>query len=281
MATTETMGPPRHRGEVNAMSNEALRYEGVSKSFGDGPRSVQALDRVDLVVERGEFLVLFGPSGCGKSTLLNMAAGLMRPTTGRVLRDGELVRDVSSKVGYLTQHDTLLPWRTAERNVSLGLEIQKVARRERAQRVQEALDLVGLNGFERHYMRQLSGGMRKRVALARTLICDPPIILMDEPYGALDAQLRMALQEQLLKVWRQRQLTIVFVTHDLGEAIALADRIVVFSPRPGRIKRIVEVAIPRPRELTRINMHPEYLRIYEQLWSELSHGEDPSEVEVG
>ena len=226
------------------------------------------LQDISLSVRAGEFLVLLGPSGCGKSTLLNVAAGTLRPTSGSVLYDGAPLQGINRGAGYLTQDDTLLPWRTVENNVGIALELkfhQKSASRK-AELVRSLIELVGLTGFEGFHPGRLSGGMRKRVALARSLIYDPALLLMDEPFGALDAQMKIVMQSELLRIWEQTRKTVVFVTHDLGEAIVLADRVAVFTKRPGTIRDIVTIDLPRPRNTTEIHRLPRFGELYEQLW---------------
>jgi len=246
-----------------------VALEGVGKQFFRQGQPLVACRDVNLEVKRGEFVALVGPSGCGKSTLLNMVAGLMRPSTGRVWYDGRLVGDVNRQVGYMTQRDNLLPWRTVERNIGIALEIAGVAGEERKRRVERFVNLVGLSGFESHYPAELSGGMRKRVALARTLIYDPQTLLMDEPFGALDAQLKLILHGELLRIWEQSHKTILFVTHDLTEALTLADRIVVLSSRPGTIKMAQLVDLPRPRDVFKVRFTERFGQLHEVLWSAL------------
>jgi NitT/TauT family transport system ATP-binding protein len=244
---------------------------GVGKRFVTRDRVVEALQPIDLAIRHHEFVALVGPSGCGKSTILNMIAGLLPPSTGVVSYDGAPISGVNRAVGYMTQKDTLLPWRTAADNVRIALELKCRAMKRAAAnaRVAQMLELVGLTGFERHYPAELSGGMRKRVALARTLIYEPETLLMDEPFGALDAQLKLLMLDQLQELTRQRRMTVVFVTHDLGEAITLADRVVVFSARPGRIRAVRELDLPRPRDVFRIRFTEAFAHLHEQLWDEL------------
>jgi NitT/TauT family transport system ATP-binding protein len=244
---------------------------GVGKTFVTRDREVEALQPIDLAVLDHEFVALVGPSGCGKSTILNLIAGLLQPSGGVVSYDGMAVSELNRQVGYMTQKDTLLPWRTAADNIRIALELKcrAVPRAEAAARVAQMIDLVGLTGFERHYPAELSGGMRKRVALARTLIYEPETLLMDEPFGALDAQLKLLMLDQLQELTRQRRMTVVFVTHDLGEAITLADRVVVFSARPGRIRTVRSVDLPRPRDVFRIRFTEDFSHLHEALWDEL------------
>jgi NitT/TauT family transport system ATP-binding protein len=248
-----------------------LELIGAGKTFHVRGQAVTALQPVDLAVGTQEFVALVGPSGCGKSTTLNLIAGLLRPSAGQVLYDGAPINGLNRRVGYITQKDTLLPWRTAAANIGVALELQAraVPKAEARERVAQLIDLVGLRGFENHYPGELSGGMRKRVALARTLIYEPECLLMDEPFGALDAQLKLLMQDQLQQLVHQRRMTVLFVTHDLGEAIALADRVVVFSARPGRIRAIRDVALPRPRDVFKMRFTEAFGRLHEALWDEL------------
>ena len=256
---------------ISESARDKIELDSVSKSFTARERTVPALLTTRLTVSQHEFVALVGPSGCGKSTILNMIAGLSAPTSGRVLYDGEPVTQINRRVGYLTQKDTLLPWRTAAENIGIPLELAcyNVSVGERRDRVARMVDLVGLSGFENHYPGELSGGMRKRAALARTLIYGPETLLMDEPFGALDAQLKLVMHSELLRLTEHHAMTVVFVTHDLAEAIALADRVVVFGGRPGTIKTIREVAIPYPRDVFRVRFTAEFSRLYEDLWDQL------------
>jgi NitT/TauT family transport system ATP-binding protein len=232
-------------------------------------RAFLALHGVNLAIQQGRFVSFVGPSGCGKSTLLNMIAGLVRPTDGAVVYKGAPVAGVNTDVGYITQDDNLLPWRTLLENVEVALEFRGVGSAERRARALAFIERVGLRGFEHHYPHELSGGMRKRTALVRTLIYEPDVILMDEPFGPLDAQTRVILQDELLRLWEGTGKTIVFVTHDLVEAIALSDEIVLFSRAPGTIKRVYPVPIARPRDVFRIHTDPEFPAFFDQLWRDL------------
>jgi NitT/TauT family transport system ATP-binding protein len=251
-----------------------LETRGVYKVYvtrGRGePRPMTALRDINLGVRRGEFLSLIGPSGCGKSTVLNMFAGLVEPTDGEVLHDGRPVRGVNTRVGYVTQDDNLLPWRTALANVEIALELKGMPRAARQARAHQYLARVGLAGFEHHYPHELSGGMRKRASIVRTLVDESVnVILMDEPLGPLDAQTRLLLQDELLQLWQGTGRTVVFVTHDLVEAIALSDRIAIFTSAPGRIKEIRQVSIPRPRDVFHIHEAPGFSEIYDAIWADL------------
>ncbi|MCP3400856.1 ABC transporter ATP-binding protein [Bradyrhizobium sp. CCGB20] len=247
----------------------AVELRGVGKTFSSRNGRVDVLCGLDFSLQNGEFLAIVGPSGSGKSTVLNLLAGLDQPTAGRVLCQGAPVAAVNTGIGYLTQHDSLLPWRTVEQNIAVPLELRNVDRAEIAARVHDVIVQVGLQGFERHHPSQLSGGMRKRAMLARTLIYDPPVLLMDEPFGPLDAQLKLALQGELLELWSARRKTVVFVTHDIVEAITLADRVLVFSARPCQIRLDEPIAIPRPREVHEVRFHPAFEEHYRRLWAAL------------
>ncbi|MGG0716233.1 ABC transporter ATP-binding protein [Robertmurraya massiliosenegalensis] len=230
-----------------------------------------ALKDVSLSIKKGEFVSLVGPSGCGKSTILNLVAGLSFPSAGEVFKEGKQVNRLNVGIGYVTQDDNLFPWRNVLENVTYGLEIAGVARKERTERAQVLIEKVGLKGFENHYPHQLSGGMRKRAAIIRTLVCDPDIILMDEPFGPLDAQTRTVLQNDLLELWEGTGKTILFVTHDLVESIALSDRVVVFSSSPGTIKSIYSISLPRPRDVFHIHEAPGFTDLHNKLWTDIRH----------
>jgi NitT/TauT family transport system ATP-binding protein len=224
----------------------AFTINAVSKVF-DGPTPVQALRDVSLSIAEGEFVTFLGPSGCGKSTLLEIMAGLQQPSQGNVRLGTEEVRGPSGRVGMVFQDASLYPWRTVSRNVELGLELRGVPAAERRRTAGDYLELVGLAGFENAYPHQLSGGMRQRVGIARALAIQPDVLLMDEPFGAVDHLTRLQLQRDLLDIWLRHRRTITFVTHDVAEAVFLADRVALFSPSPGRIQRIWEVRADRPR----------------------------------
>lgn len=249
-----------------------VEFEDVSKVFFKGTVPVKALGRLNLSVREGELLAVVGPSGCGKSTLLNMTAGLMVPGTGAIRYKGRPVAGANTHVAYVTQKDNLLPWRTVEQNVRLPLEMgpnRHLSEAEKRGRVARYIGMVGLAGFEHHYPKELSGGMRKRAQLARSLVYEPDTLLMDEPFGALDAQLKLMLQAELLKTWEGSGKTMILVTHDLTEAISLADRVIVMSGRPGRIIAIADIRLPRPRDVFHIRFQPEFGAYFEELWSAL------------
>jgi NitT/TauT family transport system ATP-binding protein len=248
-----------------------LEARNVYKVFvARGGKARTALRNVELTVQRGEFVCLVGPSGCGKSTVLNMFAGLVTPTDGTITHDGRVITNVNTRVGYITQDDNLLPWRSVLANVELALECKGVARAERRGKALDYLARVGLTGTEELYPHELSGGMRKRVSIVRTLVDDSvDVILMDEPFGPLDAQTRLILQDELLRLWQGTGRTIVFVTHDIVEAIALSDRIAIFTSVPGSIKDIREVTLPRPRDVFHIHETPGFSAIYDAIWNDL------------
>lgn len=248
-----------------------LEARNVYKVFiASGGQAKTALRNVELSVRRGEFLCLIGPSGCGKSTVLNMFAGLVAPSEGNVLHDGRAITDVNTRVGYVTQDDNLLPWRSTVANVELALECKGVGRAERRKRAINYLARVGLKGHEELYPHELSGGMRKRVSIVRTLVDESvEVILMDEPFGPLDAQTRLILQDELLRLWQDSGRTIIFVTHDIVEAIALGDRIAIFTSVPGTIKDVCDVALPRPRDVFHIHETPGFSEIYDAIWNDL------------
>ena len=248
-----------------------IRLSQAAKTFQVRGANIEALQPSDLDIRPREFIALVGPSGCGKSTILNMIAGLMRPTSGQVLYDGQQVTGPNRRVGYMTQKDTLLPWRTTRDNIGIALELKShlTPRAEAEERVREIIEQVGLKGFENHTPAELSGGMRKCAAMARTLIYEPETLLMDEPFGALDSQLKLLMINQLQSLTQHRRMTVVFVTHDLGEAITLSDRIVVLSARPGRIRAIHEVKLDRPRDVFKVRFTPAFSEQHERLWDEL------------
>jgi len=242
----------------------------LSKTFTQGPRDIPAVSGVSFDVCDKEFVAIVGPSGCGKSTILNMIGSLVAPSGGEILVDGERVgARPAPQIGYVFQKDTVFPWRTVERNIALGLEYRGVSAPEIRARVAEAVRLAGLEGFEEAFPATLSGGMRQRVALMRSLIVNPEILLMDEPFGALDTHTKLDLHAELLALWGARRQTVVFVTHDLSEAITLADRVVVMTRRPGTVKIVYDVKLPRPRDVIRVRESEEYLREYGEIWHTL------------
>ncbi len=228
-----------------------LRVDNVSKRFlTDTGEEVEALRGVSIEVEEGEFICILGPSGCGKTTLLRIIAGLEQPTEGWVLVDDDPVDGPTPRLGMIFQDYSLYPWRRVIDNISFGLELAGVEKADRTATAHKYLELVGLGEFGDAFPYELSGGMRQRVAVARALAIDPAVVLMDEPFGALDAQTRNAMQRELLEIWTKTRKTVLFVTHSVDEAVFLADRIVVLTTRPGRIREVVKVPEPRPRDRT-------------------------------
>lgn len=246
-----------------------LEIKGVAKRFISRGALITALERIDLSIAAGEFVTIVGPSGCGKSTLLNIVSGLMAASEGEVRFQGTRVTGVDRRIGYITQSDNLYPWRTLRDNVAFPLEIAGVGKLERHKRADEWIERVGLKGFETAYPHELSGGMRQRTNIIRTLVYGPEVILMDEPFGPLDAQTRITLQDQLLQLWEASRATVIFITHDLTEAIALADRVLLMSARPGRMVRDDRVDIARPRDIFHTHDNPRFRRLYDEIWREL------------
>jgi NitT/TauT family transport system ATP-binding protein len=232
---------------VEPLARGRIAIRDVSVWLGEGPRRFNALQSVSVAVKPGELVCILGPSGCGKSTLLGAVAGLLPITSGELGVDGHPVVGPSAERGMVFQQHTLLPWLDTLRNVAFPLKMKGVPRAERDERARSLLDRVGLAGFERHYPAQLSGGMQQRVELARALINEPRVLLMDEPFGALDAQNRLDLQELLLDVWLGTKTTVLFVTHDVDEAVFLGDRVLVMTSRPGEIRAEIDILLPRPR----------------------------------
>jgi NitT/TauT family transport system ATP-binding protein len=256
-------------GAARSAGASALALQRVTCVFAGktpGERYTAGAD-ASLAVEEGEFVSVVGPTGCGKSTLLNVAAGLLAPSSGRALVAGEPLSGINARAGYMFQADALMPWRNALDNVMAGLEFRGVPRDTAMARAREWLARVGLSGFENRYPHQLSGGMRKRVALAQMLILDPEILLMDEPFSALDIQTRQLMENELLDLWSADRKSVLFITHDLEEAIALSDRVVVLSAGPAT-HPIGEFAIdlPRPRDVAEIRLSPRFVELHEAIW---------------
>jgi len=248
----------------------AIALNKVTVRFGD----FTAAQDIDIRIRPGEFLSIVGPSGCGKTTLLNLVAGLIGPqnVSGQCLVRGKAPELGSHAITYMLARDALCPWRTALENAELGSEIRGVGAVERRERARQLLADVGLGSFESAYPKSLSHGMRQRVALARTFCMDSPILLMDEPFGALDAQTKLQLEETLLRLWERTQQTVVFITHDLAEAVLMSDRVIVMSPRPGRIKADVPIDLGRPRSVRGLQKDPAYHDLYSRVWTELEEG---------
>ncbi len=246
-----------------------LSIQGVSRTFtSEKGKSTQALLPVDFDVKENDFVTILGPSGCGKSTMLRIVAGLDHPTSGRVLLDGRPVEGPGADRGMVFQSYTLFPWLTIEQNIRFGLRERGMPESQQKERAQYFIAKVGLRGVEQHFPKQLSGGMQQRTAIARALANDPKILLMDEPFGALDNQTRVLMQELLLGIWEAERKTVMFVTHDIDEAIFMANRVAVFSARPGRIKSEIAVNLPHPRHYT-IKTSPEFMDLKARLTEEI------------
>ena len=253
--------------------NVKLRVEGLSKVFSNGNQQIEAISDVSLTIGQSEFVMIVGPSGCGKTTLINIIGGLETASAGRVLLDGRQVSGPGADRGMVFQGYSLFPWLTVQKNVEFGLKMKNLPAAERREIAARYIDLVGLTGFEKALPKQLSGGMKQRVAIARTLANEPEILLMDEPFGALDAQTRVVMQELLADISRRTNTTILFITHDIDEAVLLGDRIYVMSRRPGRIRETLTVDLPEPRSHHSLVL-PEFQQIkshiMEMLWKESS-----------
>jgi NitT/TauT family transport system ATP-binding protein len=254
--------------------DDKIRIEHLAKTYGsDDDVQTVALQDFDLSVREGEFVCIVGPSGCGKTTVLRIVAGLETPSAGRVVVAPAVVPEAAPNTtrrrpqnAMVFQEHGLFPWMSVIDNAAFGLEMQGMRRRERYEKVAPFLDLIGLNGFHDHYPQQLSGGMRQRVSLARAFVADPEILLMDEPFAALDAQNKLIMQDELLRIWEGSQKTVLFITHAIDEAIALGDRIVVMTALPGRIKEIVPVDFPRPRSAVELRADPKFGALQLSIW---------------
>jgi len=245
----------------NTLDNTMISIEGIGKSFG----AFQALSDVNLTIARGEFLVVLGASGCGKSTLLNLITGFEKPSGGRIVVNGREVLDVDPHCGMVFQQYALFPWLNVSENVAFGLKMRGVAAAERRDIAQQFIDMVGLQGFEHVYPKALSGGMRQRVSIARVLANDPDVILLDEPFAALDAMTRQVLQEELTRIYEQSGKTIVFITHSIDEALLLSSRMVILSARPGRVACDLPNDLPYPRNAD-VQLSPRYMELKSQIW---------------
>jgi NitT/TauT family transport system ATP-binding protein len=247
----------------------SIDIDSVNHLFAGG---VRAVSDATLRIHAGEFVSIVGPSGCGKTTLLNLIAGLVELHDGRITVAGGAPLAGRREVAYMLARDCLYPWRTALENVMMAGEFRGMPRAERMQRATHLLGRVGLSGFEHHYPKALSHGMRQRVALARTFSMDAPVMLMDEPFGALDAQTKLQLEDVLLDLWNAEKRTVLFITHDLNEAVTMSDRVVVMSPRPGRIIADIPIPLARPRAVRALQKDPHYHEIYSSVWSQLEDG---------
>jgi NitT/TauT family transport system ATP-binding protein len=265
-APTRSPTPPARTSDA-----DRIDVKGLSKSFQLAGTAIEAVREVSFSVRRGEFVALLGPSGSGKSTVLNMTATLVKPSSGQILIDGKpvIAGKATPGVGYVFQRDTLFPWRTVADNIGYGLQLAGVGDAERKERVATCLAQAGLQGFGDAYPSALSGGMRQRAALMRTLVVEPQVLLMDEPFGALDTHTKIDMHEVLLRIWDREQQTVLFVTHDLGEALTLADRIILFSARPGQIKDMFDVDFARPRDAVKVRETPRYAELFQHIWHSL------------
>lgn len=247
-----------------------IELRSATKRFPTGRGGAHtAVSELTMRVEAGEFVAVVGPTGCGKSTTLSLVAGLEAASAGEVLVRGEPVRGIPAGIGYMFQNDAIMPWRSVRDNIAAGPRYRGVRRAAARAAADTWIERVGLAGFERYFPHQLSGGMRKRVALAQTLVNEPQILLMDEPFAALDGQTRALMQDELLRLWAGTGAAVVFVTHDLEEAIALADKVVVMTASPATVKATFDVALPRPRTVEEIRLQPEFLAIYREVWDSL------------
>ncbi len=253
------------------MQKASISVENVSKSHSlRNNESIDVLRQINLFVHDQEFVTLVGPSGCGKSTLLSLMAGLSKADSGEIRIHGRQGNQGQPVLGYISQIDTLLPWRTVQKNVEIGLELRGIPYQEKKSISERLIDQVGLGGFENSYPFELSGGMKKRAAVIRTLAYDPDIIFMDEPFVGLDVQTRDELEEEILKIWQDHRKTIVLVTHDLTEAITLSDRVVLLTARPATIKSEYDIPLPRPRSVEQTRFSKNFVNLHRQIWQDLS-----------
>ena len=258
-------------GEARDLMNKenvCIRIDGVRKVFNGRNGEMVALNGVDLDIHDNEFICVVGPSGCGKSTLLNIIAGLLEPTEGKVYCNGKEVTGTGTERGVVFQQYALFPWLTVKKNVMFALEMRGVKGKEAETEAMKYLEMVDLAKFADHYPKELSGGMKQRVAIARAYAAEPQVLLMDEPFGALDAQTRTQLQTELLETWQKKKKTCFFITHDVDEAIILAQKVIIMSARPGRIKRIVDINIPYPRT-QETKMTPEFIQLKNEIWGQV------------
>ncbi len=260
MSTKTAMETPT---TMTASARTKLRTDSVGMIFDRDGKSLSVLENINLEVSEGEFLCLLGPSGCGKSTLLSAIAGFLTPTSGEITIDGEAVRGPDPRRIFVFQERGVFPWLTVEGNIGFGLG--KLPRKERAQRVSHYIQMVGLEGFEKSYPHELSGGMKQRVEVARALAVNPDVLFLDEPFGALDSITRLIMRGELLRIWQAERKTILFVTHDIDEAVQLADRVVVMSARPGHIQQIVPIDIAHPRDIS----SPRYLQLRDGILNQI------------
>jgi len=263
-------GITRNPGEAARSEGVKLSVRGISHVYASPSGTVTvSLQSIDLHIREQEFVAIVGPSGCGKSTLLNIMSGLIRPSAGDVFLDRCRLPGVTQRIGYMSQADTLMPWRNTLENVELSLEIRGMPKAERRERARHLIHKAGLSGFEKSYPHELSGGMKKRVVIIRILAADSEVLFMDEPFGALDVFTKEMLQDEILKLWQETKKTIVFVTHDLAEAITLADRVVLLTARPSTVKNEYAIPIARPRSALETRFQPEFVALQKRIWNDL------------
>jgi NitT/TauT family transport system ATP-binding protein len=257
------------------MADGSIQIQGVTQTFG---ARVNALEDVSISVAPGEFVSIVGPSGCGKTTVLNMVAGLVPLETGSVLVDGRAPEAGRHDIAYMLARDCLFPWLTAQENAELGNAMRDMPKAERRERARDLLAAVGLRDFGGAYPKELSHGMRQRVALARTFCMPSPVLLMDEPFGALDAQTKLQLEDLLLSLWQRERRSVIFITHDLSEAVVLSDRVIVMSARPGRVIADIRIPLARPRSVRSLQKDHRYHELYAEIWEKLESGLEPAAV---
>lgn len=263
---------------VKIIAKNINRVYNVKRGSGEKQTEFVALKDFNIEVHDGEFLTIVGPSGCGKSTFLDILAGLAHPNSGEIYIDGKLIIGPDLDRGIVLQGYALFPWRTVRQNIEFGLEVKKVPKKERKEISQKFIDLVGLQGFEDRYSYELSGGMRQRVAIARALAYDPEVLLMDEPFAAVDAQTRESLQDELLRIWEETHKTIVFITHSIEEAVFLGDRVAVMTANPGTLKEIVNVNLPRPRRIGDVRTSPDFNWTSHKVWELLQNDQEDTQL---
>lgn len=265
---------------VKILAKNITRTFTVKNRGEKGVKEFVAIKDINLEIREGEFITIVGPSGCGKSTFLDILSGLSKPTSGELYIDDKLVTGPALDRGIVLQGYALFPWRNVRKNIEYGLELKKIPKKDRREISQEFIDLVGLNGFEDRYIHELSGGMRQRVAIARSLAYNPSVLLMDEPFAAVDAQTRETMQEELLRIWEKTNKTIIFITHSIEEAVFLADRVVVLSANPGEVKEVINVDLPRPRKLGDVRNSPDFNWLSHKVWELLHNVESKNEARV-
>ncbi|WP_243141169.1 ABC transporter ATP-binding protein [Alkaliphilus pronyensis] len=256
--------------QATVASNEKFIVKGLNHRYSvKKDKRIDVLDNIDFTVKEKEFLAIVGPSGCGKSTLLNIMSGLLKPTGGEILLEGEALSSTTKRIGYISQTDTSMPWRTAISNVELGMEIKGVSKKKRREIALKLMQDAVLAGFEKSFPYELSGGMKKRVDIIKVLAIDPEIIFMDEPFGALDVFTREMLQNYILSLWEKTKKTIIFITHDLTEAITLAGRVIILTNRPATVKSEYKIDLPRPRSSFDIRYDKKFIELHKRIWEDL------------